>query len=145
MARKRAMDLLARREHSRQELLTKLVAKGCSREIAGLALDGLEQDQLLSEDRFIQSLVQTRRDQGHGPIRIRHDLRQKGIADNDIDPWLDERAQDWLDILAKVRRQKFGDEFPADFTERARQARFLQSRGFTAEQIRRVLKDDELY
>jgi regulatory protein len=127
MARKRAMDLLARREHSRQELLTKLVAKGCSREIAGLALDGLEQDQLLSEDRFIQS------------------LRQKGIADSDIDPWLDERAQDWLDILAKVRRQKFGDEFPADFTERARQARFLQSRGFTAEQIRRVLKDDELY
>ncbi|MCG6976148.1 MAG: recombination regulator RecX [Acidiferrobacterales bacterium] len=145
MARKRAMDLLARREHSRHELLTKLLTKGCSRQIAELALDELEQDGLLSEDRFIESLVQTRRNQGHGPVRIRHDLREKGIADSSIEPWLDERAEDWLDILAKVRRQKFGDELPGNFTERARQARFLQSRGFTAEQIRRVLNDDELY
>jgi regulatory protein len=145
MARKRAMDLLARREHSRQELLTKLLTKGCTKEVAELALDGLEQDQLLSEDRFIESLVQTRRNQGHGPVRIRRDLRERGIADSSIDPWLDERAEDWLEILAKVRRQKFGDELPGDFSERARQARFLQSRGFTAEQIRRVLNDDELY
>jgi regulatory protein len=145
MARKRAMDLLARREHSRLELLTKLVQKGCSRIVAEQALDELEQERLLSEDRFVESLVQTRRDQGHGPIRIRHDLRNKGIADHLIDRWLDEGDSDWLDIIARVRRQKFGDELPADYTERARQARFLQTRGFTAEQIQKVLKDDDLY
>jgi len=145
MARKRAMDLLARREHSRYELLNKLTAKGCSRQIAELALDKLEQDKLLSEERFIESLIQTRRDQGHGPVRIRHDLRQRGIESSSIDLRLDERAEEWLDVLARLRRQKFGDELPGDFTERARQARFLQSRGFTAEQIRRVLKDDELF
>jgi regulatory protein len=145
MARKRAMDLLARREHSRLELLTKLVQKGCSRIVAEQALDELEQERLLSEDRFVESLVQTRRDQGHGPIRIRHDLRNKGISDHLIDRWLDEGDSDWLDIIARVRRQKFGDELPADYTERARQARFLQTRGFTAEQIQKVLKDDDLY
>jgi regulatory protein len=145
MARKRAMDLLARREHSRLELLTKLAQKGCSRLIAEQALDELEQECLLSEDRFVESLVQTRRDQGHGPVRIRHDLRNKGVADSTIDRWLDERDNDWLDIVARVRRQKFGDELPGDYTERARQARFLQTRGFTAEQIRKVLKDDDLY
>lgn len=145
MARKRAMDLLARREHSRLELLTKLVQKGCSRTIAEQALDELEQERLLSEDRFVESLVQTRRDQGHGPVRIRHDLRNKGVADPVIDRWLDARGRDWLDIIARVRRQKFGDELPGDYTERARQARFLQTRGFTAEQIRQVLKDDDLY
>ena len=145
MARKRAMDLLARREHSHLELLNKLVQKGCSRKIAELVLDELEKDRLLSEERFVESLVQTRRDQGHGPVRIRHDLRQKGVADGVIDRWLDERSDDWREIIAHVRRQKFGDELPGDFTERARQARFLQTRGFTAEQIRQVLKDDELY
>ena len=145
MARKRAMDLLARREHSRLELQTKLVQKGCPRIIAEEALDELEQERLLSEDRFVESLVQTRRDQGHGPVRIRHDLRNKGVADHVIDRWLDARDSDWLDIVARVRRQKFGDELPVDYTERARQARFLQTRGFTAEQIQKVLKDDDLY
>ena len=145
MARKRAMDLLSRREHSRFELLNKLVNKGCSREIAELALDELEQDRLLSEERFVESLVLTRRDQGHGPIRIRHDLRQKGIADSTINQWLDERSDEWLEMVARVRRQKFGEDLPGDFKERARQARFLQTRGFTAEQIRQILKDDDLY
>ena len=138
------MDLLARREHSHFELLEKLINKGCSREIAEAALDELEQDGLLSDERFVESLVQTRQTQGHGPVRIRHDLRQKGVTDALIDQWLDERGEEWLQIISRVRCQKFGNALPDDYPERARQARFLQSRGFTSEQIRRVLKDDEL-
>jgi regulatory protein len=138
------MDLLARREHSRSELLDKLISKGCAIEVAEPALDELEQDNLLSDERFVESLVQTRQAQGHGPIRIRHDLRQKGIADGLIDQWLDARGEQWLEIISLVRSQKFGNSLPDDYPERARQARFLQSRGFTAEQIRRALKDDDL-
>ncbi|MEE8387258.1 MAG: regulatory protein RecX [Acidiferrobacterales bacterium] len=144
MARKRAMALLARREHGRSELETKLVQRGCSRETASQALDELERDGLLSDERFTESLVLTRCNQGHGPVRIRHDLRQKGVADSIINRWLDARNEQWLALISRVRQQKFGDGLPGNYKERARQARFLQSRGFTAEQIHTVLKDDDL-
>ncbi|MFV1998077.1 MAG: regulatory protein RecX [Acidiferrobacterales bacterium] len=143
-ARKRAMDLLARREHGQLELERKLVQRGCPQDIASQTLNDLEHDGLLSDQRFTESLVQTRCDQGHGPVRIRHDLRQKGVADSVIDQWLDERSEQWLTLITRVKQQKFGDDLPGDYKERARQARFLQSRGFTAEQIHTVLKDDDL-
>ncbi len=136
--------MLARREHGRSELETKLVQRGCSRETASKALDELERDDLLSDERFTESLVLTRYDQGHGPVRIRHDLRQKGVADAIINRWLDARNEQWLALISRVRQQKFGDDLPGNYKERARQARFLQSRGFTAEQIHTVLKDDDL-
>ncbi len=144
MARKRAMALLARREHGRLELERKLVQRGCPQKIADKALGGLENDDLLSDERFAESLVQTRYDQGHGPVRIRHDLRQKGVADSIISQWIDERSEQWLALIARVRQQKFGDDLPSDQKERARQARFLQSRGFTSEQVHMVFKDDDL-
>lgn len=144
MARKRAMNLLARREHGRSELERKLVQRGCPQETASRALDELENDGLLSDERFTESLVATRRGQGHGPVRIRHDLRQKGVADSVINQWLDDRSEQWLALISRVRQQKFGDNLPSDSKERARQARFLQSRGFTAEQIHTALKDNDL-
>lgn len=144
MARKRAMDLLARREHGRIELERKLVQRGCPSSIAGTAIDALEKDGLQSDERFTESLVVTRREQGHGPVRIKHDLRQNGIADSIIDRWLDGRSERWLELISRVRQQKFGEDLPDNFKERARQARFLQSRGFTSEQIHTVLKDDDL-
>lgn len=144
MVRKRAMDLLARREHGRLELERKLVQRGCPQDMASQALSELEHEGLLSDERFTESLVQTRCEQGHGPVRIRHDLRQKGVADSIIDRWLDERSEQWLALIARVKQQKFGDNLPGDYKERARQARFLQSRGFTAEQIHTVMKDDDL-
>jgi len=144
MARKRAIDLLARREHSRLELERKLVQRGCPHELVSQVVKELEHDGLLSDERFTESLVMTRCAQGHGPVRIRHDLRQKGVADSVIDRWLDERSEQWLELISHVRQQKFGDDLPCDYKERAHQARFLQSRGFTAEQIHTVLKDNGL-
>ncbi len=144
MARTRAMGLLARREHGRLELETKLVQRGCPRSVASRALNALEHDGLLSDERFTESLVQTRCDQGHGPVRIRHDLRQKGVATTIIDRWLDARSEQWLALISRVRQQKFGDSLPDNHKERARQARFLQSRGFTAEQIHTALKENDV-
>ncbi len=112
-------------------------------EFIDTVLDELEQDGLLSDERFTESLVTTRRSQGHGPLRIRHDLKQKGVATPIIHRWLDERSDEWMELIHRVRRQKFGEMPPGDLKERARQARFLQSRGFTAEQIHKTLKSDE--
>lgn len=144
MARKRAMDFMARREHGRLELETKLVQRGCPRDTASRALNELEADGLLSDERFAESLVLTRVNQGHGPLRIRNDLRQKGIADRIINRWLDARSEQWVALISRVRQQKFGDNLPGNHKERARQARFLQSRGFTAEQIHMTLKENNL-
>jgi regulatory protein len=137
------MDLLARREHGQQELIRKLVTRGCPAALAESAVAELLAERLVSDERLVESLIATRRNQGHGPLRIRNDLREKGVAAELIDAWLDERDPEWLKVLEQVRRQKFGATLPREFTERARQARFLQSRGFTAEQIMKVVNADE--
>ena len=76
---------------------------------------------------------------GHGPLRIRMDLRERGVADTDIDEALDTADEDWVAVAREARRKRFGAAGPADFRERARQGRFLQYRGFSSEQIRAAL------
>ncbi len=49
---------------------------------------------------------------------------------------------DWAALAETVRRKRFGPDLPADFQERAREARFLQGRGFRSEDIRKVLKGE---
>jgi regulatory protein len=137
------MDLLARREYGIRELEQKLIQKGCPREIAAVAVDGLKRDGLVSDERFAESLVQNRRERGYGPLRIERELQEKGIAHSVIDQWLNPRDSAWLDVLREVHRRKYGAMAPESYQERARRARFLQSRGFSAEQVMKVLKADE--
>ncbi|MDH5648399.1 MAG: recombination regulator RecX [Gammaproteobacteria bacterium] len=138
------MDLLARREHSCWELKTKLINKGWHEQTAEQVVTQLAAERLVSDHRFAENLVQARRQRGHGPVRIRKELSDKGVADDIIDKWLDPRDQDWLDHVRSVREKKFGKEEPGDFKERARQARFLQYRGYTFEQIQRALNNNDL-
>jgi regulatory protein len=136
-----AVGLLARREHSRGELTRKLAQRGCEPGDIERALDALEDDRLLSDARFSEQFVRGRVERGAGPARIRADLRQRGVADGLAEAALDQYATDWRQRAREVRRKRFGDEPPADYKQRARQARFLQGRGFTAEQIGRVLNE----
>ncbi len=133
------MKLLARREHSRAELRAKLAAKGCAADVAEAVVGRLEAERLLSEDRFAESYVQARRRRGYGPVRIREELSRRGLDDDTIARWLDAGSREWLEEMRRVRRKKFGTTMPGDYRERARQARFLQYRGFPAEQIRQIL------
>lgn len=137
------MDLLARREYGVGELARKLVQKGCPTEVAGSAVDRLQQDGLVSDERYVESLIVVRRERGYGPLRIEHELKEKGIDPALIDRWLDARDPQWLGVLREVHRRKYGDSTPENYQERARRARFLQSRGFSAEQVMKVLKADE--
>jgi regulatory protein len=131
--------MLARREHSSFELHNKLVKKGCAPELAAQVIERLAAERLLSDERFIEGLIAARRRRGHGPLRVRHELEKKGIPEEAIEHWLDPGGHEWVELLREVRRKKFGAKQPKNFSERAKQARFLQGRGFTFDQIQRVL------
>ena len=143
MARRAALDILARREHTTQELLAKLLVKGYAQEVAAEVVARLAREGLASDARFVEMLVSSRRARGYGPMRIRHELEQKGVASELIDQWLDASGTDWIKQVRQVREKKYGTQLPSDYVERARQARFLQSRGYTRDQIMRVLSTDD--
>lgn len=106
--------------------------------LAALTAEGLQ-----SDERFTESYVHHRIERGYGPVRIRQELRERGVSPETIDMVLAAADADWQANLAGVRRKKFGKAVPSDYEEQARQSRFLYSRGFSAEQIRRLFRDDE--
>ena len=142
-ARSLAVQWLARREYSRRELCTRLIGKGCASPVADQVASDLEASGLLSDERFVESLIRARRTRGYGPLRIQRELQEKGVAPDVIGRWIDCAAPDWIDDLRRVQRRKYGARKPSSLAERARQTRFLQYRGFTFEQIQRVLSQRE--
>ena len=134
-ARKKAMDFLARREYGQTELIRKLADKGYDPDVAADAVVQLTGEGLQSDARFSESFVQSRINQGKGPVRIRLDLGQKGISDSDIEIALEEAEADWRALAREQRIKKFGPDLPPDFKEKARQMRFLQYRGFEQDHI----------
>jgi len=135
------MDLLARREHSRHELRRKLAAKSFDEDLIDSVLGDLEQEGLLSTERFAEAFVASRYARGQGPVRIGRELAERGVeAPRD---WTDDPRYDWLALARATRIRRFGRELPADFRDKARQARFLEYRGFTQGQIRRALEFDD--
>jgi regulatory protein len=134
-ARKKAMDFLARREYGRIELVRKLADKGFDREVAEEAVARLSEEGLQSDRRFAESFVQSRVNQGKGPVRIRLDLGQRGISDAAIEIALEETDVDWHELAREIRFKKFGASRPEDFKAKARQMRFLQYRGFEPDHI----------
>jgi len=129
------MDFLARREYGQTELIRKLADKGFERDVAAEAVTRLTLDGLQSDERFTEAFVQSRINQGKGPVRIRLDLGQKGISDSLIEVVLEEAGADWRALAREQRIKKFGQDLPPDFKEKARQMRFLQYRGFEQDHI----------
>ena len=142
-ARKKAMDYLARREHGRVELHGKLTKFGFDDDVAEDAIARLVDDGLQSEQRFVEAFVQSRINQGKGPARIRADLRQRGVNGNLVDAGLLDVKQDWYKLAREVRLKKFGSGHPPDFKDKARQMRFLQSRGFEPDHIQAAVSADD--
>ena len=137
-----ALGLLARREHSIRELSTKLAQRDLDDDVIRSTLDSLQIDRLLSEERFVEQFVRSRIARGDGPMKIRAELFQRGIGSADAERELEAQDPDWGQLAEVQRRKKFGQEIPAEFSERARQARFLQGRGFGMSEIRRALNGD---
>ena len=132
--RARALRLLARREHTRQELESKLSPHaGSSEDLKGL-LTGLKQKNQLSEERFAEERAR-RLSRKYGAARIRQDLKAKGVSEELI-----ERVSpaDELERARAILERKYRE--PADSREeRAKRMRFLQGRGFSFDIIRSLL------
>lgn len=137
--RERALRHLARREHARAELAAKLASHGTREEIDDV-LDRLTELGLLSDARFAQSWVRAKA-QRFGAPRLRRELARRGVATDEIDAALaTEDIDGELERARRVWAAKF-DGAPRDMREWARQARFLQGRGFTTDVIRKLLKE----
>ncbi len=134
-ARKKAMDYLARREYGRLELQAKLEGAGFGTETARVAVDRLACEGLQCDRRFIENFMQSRINQGKGPVRIRLDLGERKLEAGLIDELLSECEEDWRALARQTREKKFGAGLPVEFKEKARQMRFLQYRGFESGQI----------
>jgi len=136
--RVRAMRYLARREHSRAELHGKLQPYVQEGEDLATVLDELERRNWLSDVRAATQWVDAKRGR-FGTQRIAHELRQKGIAENLIADAIPQLKETELDAAREVWQKKFG--IPSqDSKEKAKQIRFLQSRGFSMEVIFKVLR-----
>ena len=136
--RARALRLLARREHSRQELQRKLSTHAQDgAELEGV-LDALEAEGFLSERRVVEQVVHTRGSR-FGARRIARELARKGVAEEAIATAVQALRSDETERAQTVWRKKFA-RLPRTASERARQARFLQGRGFGFDTIRKVLK-----
>ncbi|WP_137937329.1 recombination regulator RecX [Chitinivorax sp. B] len=139
--RDRALRILARREHSRTELAAKL-ARYCedSAEIDTL-LATLCEEGWLSDNRYAEQMVRHRNGQ-FGTRRIRQELREKGVASEIIDAELNAVMHDDLAVARALWQRKFG-QLPDSDKEKARQVRFLQSRGFGYDVILKILRNLE--
>lgn len=141
--RRRAMDILARREHSRHELSQKLASRfeESSGDLIDTVLDQLESDRLLSDRRFAESFVRMRQDKGYGPLYIFSRLNQRGVSGDVVDAVLDALDPDWFATAERTLRHKTaGGSVRLDEREKARLLRFLASRGFTGEQSHKALQ-----
>jgi regulatory protein len=147
--RARALQYLARREHSRAELRAKLLPHaqldGDFEQSQPVDLDALL-DELtargwLSDERTVTQLIHAKRSR-FGIQRIAHELRQKGIAENLISDAIPQLKDSELKAAREVWKRKFGTA-PLDGREKAKQVRFLQSRGFTLEVVFKVLQLDD--
>jgi len=133
-----ALALLGRREYASAELTAALVRKGYAAAVARSVVTECAAERLLDDTRYAESLVRMLAGRGQGPARIRLALSEAGLTDEQIHAAL-EGEQDWRALAMEVRRRKFGAALPRAWPERARQMRFLQYRGFCADDVARVL------
>lgn len=136
--RARAMGLLARREHSRAELKRKLAAHAGEGDDLEALLDELVKRGWLSDARYAEQSIRAgaRR---FGPFKLAQRLRSRGVDEEAIAAGFRSAAADGTSNLESVWRSHFRS-LPADERERARQARFLQGRGFPLDEILRFLR-----
>lgn len=146
-ARNTAIGLLSRREHASVEIKRKLRDRGYDAELTSEVVDDLTRQRLLSDSRFAEAFIRSRADRGQGPVRLKAELRQLQIPAEQIERQLQAAEVDWTGLASAVRLRKFGNQSANTLSERAKQVRFLQYRGFTAAQIRAAMDapcEDEL-
>jgi regulatory protein len=134
--------MLSRREHSTRQVASGLRERGFAEALVEALLEELQSERLLDDERYAVQFVRARATRGQGPRRIRMELKEAGVDDSLVTRAL-ETAPDFHAVARALRRRRFGDALPEDHTERARQSRFLQYRGFSNDHIASALRNAE--
>lgn len=134
------LRLLARREHSRRELLDKLALRGFNRQEAEPVIDQMAEQNWQNDSRYAEAYIRQRIDKGYGPIRIAYELQQRGISEADLDEQADDHGG-WLQLALAAYQGKYDDETALSTNEWAKRSRFLQQRGFGGETVKRVFAE----
>lgn len=143
--RRRAMDYLARREHSRLELEQKLCKAfpDTGADMRSVVLDQLEQDNLLSNPRFCESFLNSRVQRGYGPRMIRYELNQRGVEEIVIEQVFAALDVDWCEVISRLARRRGlllhdNEKIPVSLRDWQRHQRYFMSRGFSPDMINSV-------
>src|SRR4051812_49258609 len=126
-ARQVAIALLARRDYASGELRARLERKGFNAQIVHTTVAELAEERVVDDTRYAANYVTYCAARGQGPLRITAELKALELPPDLIEAAL-AGGPDWRALVAEVRNRKFGSEPPADWPEKARQARFLQYR-----------------
>ena len=135
------MNLLARREHSLAELRLKLRRRFPDETAVETELQKLAAEKLQSDARYAESFARQRATRGYGPLRVRQEMREKGLSDQAVSTALEALALDWAALAGQVLCKKFGPHACTDIKEKARRVRFMQYRGFSTEHYQALIQD----
>lgn len=136
-----ALTLLARRDWLTADLVGKLHAAGCDPQATAGVIAELAQERFLDDTRYAERYVASRAERGQGPLRIAAELASLGAPRELVEAAI-AAGPDWRAVAGRVRRRKFGEAPPDSWAEKARQARFLQYRGFSSDHIRAATDAD---
>lgn len=134
-----AVAMQARREHSKAEIVRKLMEREVSEADAQAAADRLEAEGLQSDQRFLESRVRIKRSAGHGPRRARMELSRHGLAEEDVDAAVDAAPDGWMAAAYDLVERRYG---PPPLARELRPKAFatLLRRGFTYDQARTAIE-----
>ena len=143
------MDYLSRREHSRYELYKKISTHNFDKDLINQELDLLIRDGLLSDERFVEAFIHSRKKNGKGPLKISAELQQRGADESLINKYIEEiENSEWLDSAKQVVEKKLGNNQQLDYDNQLKMMKFLNNRGFTIDQvkitIKKLLKGEEV-
>lgn len=124
-----ALKILVRRENSQLELRQKLKLKDFEEQEIDETILKLQQQNYQNDERFAGEFVQMRFNQGKGKALIKMQLQAKGIDSFDFSEF------DFLALCKDIKLKKYGQEKYQSLKEKSSQIRFLQSRGFSFEEI----------
>ena len=126
----KAQQLLARREHSRQELQYKLRQRGYAESDIQGALAWCAEKKWQCEQRFTEGYLRARAHKGYGPARIQTELQHKGVHRDLIERVIATTEIDWSSLAQRVYCKKFGNTAPKNFYEKRQRQQFMGYRGF---------------
>ncbi len=126
----KALRALAMREHSRDELLIKLMRHTKDLALIHHVLDECESANYLNNDRFVFSYLRARAQKYYGPNKIRYELQQRGIEKTLIEQALKQCEIDWETLKQEALLKKFGQHPPTSWQEKAKREQYLYQRGF---------------